>query len=162
LDLGEGSSITSWFIEPSAQGFRLHRRSEREPDVTLGGNLADFIRLARTGVAVGDLKISGDVELGSRFKSVLAQVDLDWEEPIARVVGDVAAHQIGRAIRGVGKWGAYAARSIGMNTAEYLQEELRVLAPRGRIETFLRAVDQLRLDADRLDVRLQKLKERAR
>jgi ubiquinone biosynthesis protein UbiJ len=162
LDLGEGDSVLTLYVEPSAQGLRLHRQSEREPDVTLGGSIPVFARLARTGVAVGDLKISGDVELGSRFKRILENADPDWEEPLARIVGDVAAHQIGRAVRAGREWSKQAVNSLGLDVAEYLQEESRVLAPRVRVEEFLSAVDKLRNDAERLQKRLELLQEHAR
>ena len=40
---------------------------------------------------------------------------------------------------------------------EYLQEESRLLAPRPQVEGFLRAVDGLRADTDRLEKRLERL-----
>jgi ubiquinone biosynthesis protein UbiJ len=150
------------FVEPSAQGLQLHRHSERAPDVTLRGSLAVFARLARTGVAVGELNISGDVELGSRFKRILENAQPDFEEPLARVIGDVAAHQIGRVVRAGRDWGRHAGKSVALDVAEYLQEEARVLAPRVRVDEFLSAVDQLRNDSERLHKRLELLKERLR
>ena len=42
---------------------------------------------------------------------------------------------------------------------KYFQEEIRVLAPPVRVEEFLRAVDTLRADADRLQKRLERLEQ---
>jgi ubiquinone biosynthesis protein UbiJ len=159
LGLGDGAGALTLFVEPSAEGLRLRRESEREPDVTLRGSIPLFARLARTGIAAGELQISGDVELGSRFKRILEGIELDWEEPLSRMVGDVAAHQIGRAVRATAAWGRKAGRTLAQDTAEYLQEESRVLAARVRVEEFLRAVDGLRTDADRLQKRVERLEQ---
>jgi ubiquinone biosynthesis protein UbiJ len=157
LDLGAGVFVL--YVEPSAQGLRLRRQSDREPDVTLRGSIPIFARLARTGLAAGELQISGDIELGSRFKRILEGIEIDWEEPLARVVGDVAAHQFGRAARTMRGWSEHAARSLAQDAVEYFQEEIRVLAPAVRVEEFLRAVDTLRADADRLQKRLERLEQ---
>ncbi len=162
LDLGTDARAFMLDVEPSAQGLRFRRQSEHEPDVTLRGSVPVFARLARTGIAAGELQISGDVELGSRFKRILEGIEIDWEEPLARVVGDIAAHQIGRAARAIRGWSEDAARSLARDVAEYLQEESRMLAPQVRVEQFLLAVDTLRADADRLQKRLERLEQGCR
>jgi len=161
LDLGTPAAPFSIYVEPSAQGLKLSRTSERAADVTMRGTIPVFARLARTGIVAGELQISGDIDLGSRFKRILEGIELDWEEPLARAVGDVAAHQIGRAARAAWSWGEHATRTLAKDTAEYFQEESRLLAPRVRVEEFLQAVDKLRHDAERLGKRLEQL-ERGR
>lgn len=162
LDLGTAAAPFSLYVEPSSRGLHLRRESVRAPDVTLRGTIPVFARLARTGIVAGELQISGDIDLGSRFKRVLEDIDLDWEEPLARVVGDVAAHQIGRAARAARSWGEHAVRTLAQDGAEYFQEESRLLAPRTRVEEFLRAVDKLRSDTDRLGKRLEQLERGTR
>lgn len=161
LDLGEADRALTLFVLPSAQGLRFEREHSGAPHVTLRGAVPVFARLARTGIAAGELQISGDIDLGSRFKRILEEIDLDWEEPLSRVVGDVAAHRIGQTARAILAWGKEAANHLARDTAEYLQEESRILAPRMRVEEFLKSVDGLRLDADRLQKRIEQL-ERAR
>ncbi len=158
VDLG----TMTFHVEPVAEGLKLHRNAPRAPDVTLRGSVPVFARLARTGIAVGELQISGDIEVGSRFQRILKDVELDWEEPLSRVVGDVAAHQIGRAVRGATSWGIETSRTVAQDVVEYLQEERRVLAPRVRVEDFMQSVDKLRADADRLEKRIELLQRPAR
>lgn len=161
VDLGDVPSLT-FFVTPSTTGLRLRREHDGAPDVTLRGGIPVFARLMRTGIAVGELQISGDVELGSRFKRILEGVEPDFEEPLSRVVGDVAAHQIARVARRTAAWGRHAVSSLAQDATEYLQEESRVLAPRVRVEEFLKSVDRLRADADRLQKRLEQLDGRRR
>jgi ubiquinone biosynthesis protein UbiJ len=162
LDFGSGAESLTLFVEPGAHGLRLSREHARAADVTMRGSIPVFARLARTGIAAGELQISGDIELGSRFKRILEGLDLDWEEPLSRVVGDVAAHQVGRAAQAARAWGEHAVRALAQDTAEYLQEESRLLAPRLRVEEFLRAVDKLRADTDRLHKRIEQLQRSGR
>jgi ubiquinone biosynthesis protein UbiJ len=161
LDLGDAAQAFTIFVMPSARGLRFKREHDAAADVTLRGTVPVFARLARTGIAAGELQISGDIDLGSRFKRILEDIDLDWEEPLSRVVGDVVAHRIGQTLRSAVGWGKEAADHLARDTVEYFQEESRLLAPRVRVEEFLKAVDTLRLDAERMQKRIERL-ERAR
>ncbi|GMQ89724.1 MAG: SCP2 sterol-binding domain-containing protein [Gammaproteobacteria bacterium] len=152
---------------PSADGLRLRRQPDREPDVTLSGTLPVLLRLGGGDVrpelfASGDLEISGDAELGRRFQRAMVDLDIDWEEQASRIVGDVAAHELGNLLHGARAWQARSLRSLGEDLTEYLQEESRVLVNRNRVEAFLCEVDGLRADADRLEARLRRLQGRAR
>lgn len=149
------------FILPSEAGVRLHSAYDGKPDVTIAGDVPVFARLMwgrpASGAVAGELQISGDIELGQRFQGVLNEIDIDWEEGASAYVGDVAAHALGRAVREMRAGTRQAAATIGQDIAEYLQEESRVLATHERVESFLKAVDELRGDVDRLEKRLQRL-----
>lgn len=157
---------TSVYLQPSESGLRVLHHYDAAADVTLRGRLPAFARLGRGGAppglfSSGDLVISGDVELGHRFQRVLAGLDIDWEEQLSRLVGDVGAHAIGNALRDARAWGRQAASTFGQDVAEYLTEERRDLPPRSVVEPFLQAVDVLRADVDRLTQRIERL-QRAR
>ena len=148
-----------FFVSPGADGTTFRRESERTPDVTISGTTSIFLRQWRgSGAAISDeLTIRGDIELGQRFQRALSALDPDWEEGLAQALGDLPAHQIARFARAVRTWTQTAVTRLADDTAEYLQEEAFVLAKRERVAAFLRAVDVLRSDADRLEQRLQRL-----
>ncbi len=152
---------TSVYLQPSEAGLHVLNSYAGTPDVTLTGRLPAFARLslgAQPGLFFsGDLSISGDVELGHRFQRVLEGLDIDWEEQLSRVVGDVAAHALGNMARDARAWARQAAATLGQDVAEYLTEERRDLAPRQVVEPFLQAVDTLRADVDRLTQRIERL-----
>jgi ubiquinone biosynthesis protein UbiJ len=54
-------------------------------------------------------------------------------------------------------WTHKAATTTAQNIAEYLGHERQDLVPRGEGEQFLRGVDALREDVDRLDARINLL-----
>jgi len=151
------------FLFPSAGGLRLRATHAGTSDVTLRGDVPVFARLALGGngtARAGELQISGDIELGQHFQRLLKRIDLDWEEQAARVVGDVAAHQLGRAARGLRAWARAGRETLRQDAREYLVEESRLLPRRDAVERFLGAVDALRLDAERLEQRFAQLTQR--
>jgi len=152
------------YVLPSESGLRLRAEHDHEPDVTISGAVPVFAKLAlgritSRPVPAGEIQISGDIELGQRFQRILERIDIDWEEQAARVVGDVAAHQLGNAVRGLSRWSAQSLRTLGEDASEYLREETRLLAPRTQVESFMQAVDVLREDLARLEKRMARLPE---
>jgi len=152
------------YLHPSESGFRLATESEQLPAVTLRGTLATFGRLglgAETETLnAGELDIEGDAALGQRLQRIFRNLDLDWEEPLARLFGDPIGHEVGRAARAAFNWHRQALKTFGLNTAEYLQEEARLLPVRYEVEAFLNGVDGARADVDRLAARIQRLKDK--
>lgn len=149
------------YLLPNADGVHLSATHDR-PDVIIAATAATFARrfLARAGQPVaGELQISGDIELGQRVQRVLQGLDIDGEEMLARVLGDVPAHQLGNLLRASLAWTRSAGKTLARDVAEYLHEEAFVLVKRERVGKFLRAVDELRADTDRLQQRLQRLGE---
>ena len=163
LRLGSADPVEI-FVLPSGSGVSLRGQYDGAPDVTLAGDIPVFAKLALRRVAPdvaanGEVQISGDIDLGQRFQRLLEKINIDWEEPAARVLGDVAAHQLGNALRHLGGWTRRSLHVLGEDAAEYLQEESRLLPSRSRAEAFRLAVEALRLEAERLELRLARLRE---
>ena len=149
---------------PHAGGIQLLGDYRGTPDTVISGTP---ISLARTGYGkdrgalfAGEVEIRGDVTVGQRFEAVLREIDIDWEEQLSRLVGDVAAHQVGRLVRDTVAWGAKSADSLGRDVSEYLQEESRQVPQRDEVDAFLAAVDGLRNDVERLEARVKRLQAR--
>lgn len=157
LELAHETGPLRLYVLPDKAGARLARSYPGLPDVTIAGTPAVFLRQLAGPSVSAELRIRGDVELGSRFQRALAGFAPDWEEGLARIVGDVTAHQLGNAARAFVAHGRRAARTLAQDAAEYLLEEARLAAPRARVEAFLKEVDRLRMDADRLEKRLERL-----
>ncbi|MBA1148956.1 SCP2 sterol-binding domain-containing protein [Ectothiorhodospiraceae bacterium WFHF3C12] len=108
-----------------------------------------------------DLAFKGDVGVIQDVRTLFSELEIDWEEQLSRVLGDVAAHQVGRAARGLGEWLRHAGNTFLDNAGEYLTEEQRSLPTAGEVERFISDVDRLRQDADRLQARLRRLRQSA-
>lgn len=155
------------YMAPGAAGVRLMGWFGGEPDTTLSGSIFALARLAATpkgtpapALFSGEVVVRGDVNLGRRVQDVFKCVDLDLEEHLARLTGDVVAHQIGDLVRGLAAWGRRAAENLGRDTADYLQEEARVTPARSEMDSFAAAVEAVREETDRLAARVRRLHDK--
>lgn len=136
-----------------------------DADITVRAPAASLMAAAmqRDSEAVPrGMQISGDAETAQVFSRLLKHADLDWEELLAQRVGDVAARQIGNAVRGFLGWSRDAGSRLGQDVADYLHYESRDLPPRHEVQGFLAGVDRLRDDAERLNARLKRAETRLR
>ncbi len=156
----EGTPLAFYF---RADGGRLSLASSHEgaADASLSGTPIALLALAGPGaegaLRGGGVRIEGNAEVAQKFRDLLAESKPDFEEELARVLGDVAARQVANIARGFLDWGRKASGSLTTNVVEFLQEEGRDVPTRVEVEEFLEAVDHLRDDADRLEARLARL-----
>lgn len=155
----------SFYLIPHLSGVKVARLSDTGPDTLMSGTPGAFLRLGMTSNPVtvlfsGDVEISGDVELGQRFKKILDGMEIDWEEQISKAVGDVLAHQIGSFARDARQWVESSGTALGLDIEEYLHEELRLAPQDFEINEFLSGVDKVRSDTDRLEQRIGRLGRR--
>ncbi|MEW7978229.1 MAG: SCP2 sterol-binding domain-containing protein [Candidatus Sedimenticola endophacoides] len=154
------------YLVPGPDRLRVLARYEGEPDCTLRGTPLALaaLRDPRGGpgeLFAGRVEMSGDTQLAHRFGRILAAIDIDWEEQLARYTGDLIAHELGNLARGASRWGERSLRTLGLDLQEYLQEEIALLPGRPEIERFLGGVDRLRDDVERLQARIERLTQPA-
>ena len=155
----------TFYLLPSAQGILVQGRYDGEPDATLSGtplSLAELSLGSHSNRVLfrGDVKISGDIKLGQDFKRILDRLDIDWEEILSQYTGDVVAHKLGDVLRQTRDWGRNALQTLGQNAAEYFQQESFDLPPQDEVTPFIKEVDQLRDDMERLAQRVARLQGR--
>jgi len=146
---------------------KLSEHYEGEPDTVLKGSP---VALFKMGIASdvapmmlkGEVEISGDMRLGREFKKLLAEMDVDWEESLASLIGDAPAHQLTRVAKQFTRWAGKAKQSIVADISEYLQEESRDVVAGVELEMFYQDVDELRDDVDRLQARVDAQKKEAK
>jgi ubiquinone biosynthesis protein UbiJ len=154
------------FFVPAADGrLQLLGSIEDKPDCRLCGSPLDLMRSGdkTKGPAqlfAGRVTIDGDTELAQRFGDIVGGLDIDWEEQLARLTGDVFAHEVGTAARRTARWGKRSTEVLGSDLAEYLTEEARLLPHRSEVDAFLDEVDKLRDDLERLAARVQRLEHK--
>ena len=144
-------------------GLSLGPESDAPADATLSGPLSGFARLLLEDPAEvlrsGAVRIAGDTDIAERFQQLLSLARPDAEEELSRVIGDVAAHQVGNTARDLASWASRAAQSLGRSLGEYLQEERHDLPTRVEVDEFLADVDRLASDVDRAEARLRRLSQ---
>lgn len=130
-------------------------------DAMVRGSAASLLALARDPHDGGDrVSFDGDLGFVRDVRRLLASLDIDWEDQLARIVGAGTAHRLGTTGRRFRTWVDDSRLSLESGMAEYLTEESRLLPTRTETGIFLSAVDRLRGDADRLEARLRRLEAR--
>lgn len=153
------------YLIPESEKISVYGRFEGDADTVLSGTPVALMRMGLAKHAgdvlfAGDVKISGDVELGQEFSEILDELDIDWEEHLSHLTGDLVAHKVGNVVRDIFAWGRQTADTLGQDVAEYLQEESEAVPNRDEVENYLSQVDVMRTDVDRMEARVQRLQSR--
>jgi ubiquinone biosynthesis protein UbiJ len=159
-----GTGATLFFIPDQNGRLQLLSQFEGDADCTISGTPLNLLRNTLTdstdSTFTGDILIQGNSSLAQEFTQTLKRIDVDWEEQLSRLTGDIIAHQAGTTFRNSSSWVKRNLNSSGLNLQEYLQEELRLLPGELELDNFYRDVDTLREDMDRLSARIQRLKNK--
>ena len=155
----------SLFIQVEDQRLTIVEDVDGEPNASIGGRFVDLIKLATgdedTVIRSSDIIIDGDASFAQAMQELIAALKPDPEEELSKVFGDVMAHQMGRAFSHFTSWANKTADTFSMNFREFLSEESRDIPTRYETEEFMRSVDELRDDIDRMIARFENLKARA-
>ena len=159
----EVREITRLLVESTGSTLRITRGDAGADAEIVGGPFGLLALSGKTPEAVlqrGDVEIRGDAELARKFRELALLLRPDLEEALSELTGDLAAHRVGRLARMAFGWTRQTAATTAENLAEYLAHERRHLVPCNEGEQFLRGVDQLREDVDRLEARIALLGQR--
>ena len=130
---------------------------QEQVDLAVSGHLAAFVRYALSDRADG-IRLEGEAEIAQDFRDFLTTLDIDWEELLSRAVGDVPARLMMRTL----EEGRQVARNFGAaaesNSRDYLHEESGLLPRASELDRFVREVDRLRDDLERLELRLDRVR----
>jgi|GEM_PF-217230 len=109
------------------------------------------------GANSDELIISGDTKLVEECRAIFRELDIDWEEPLSHLVGDIAAHQIGRRTRGFIRWAKKSVSTLKQDTQEYIQYETKLLIGEHEFADFSNEVVQLEQSVDKLENRINRI-----
>lgn len=153
------------YVVAEDAGLRLFGEYAAEPDCVVRATPAALLSMAiaehrEDEVFRGSVQIDGDNGLAQTIGEVLKGLDIDWEEQLAAVVGDTAAHQIGSQARAGSRWATRTGRALESDLREYLIEEGRVVPSDTEMQGYLSGVDRFRDDVERLEARIERLARR--
>jgi ubiquinone biosynthesis protein UbiJ len=155
--IGQSLSVT-----PYREGLEFTQSTPEKVDVTLSATLGAMVKISRDGMEnadllPGELEMAGDPIVGQRFAQVISELNIDWEALLAEQIGESPAKAVTFA---AGQAKALADDSKGklkdfLNTL--IKEDMRLVADKGDVESFLDDVDTIRADVDRLCARVERL-----
>jgi ubiquinone biosynthesis accessory factor UbiJ len=133
------------------------------PDVVIRLSHATVLQILAEGEqAWRQANVEGDTDFASAISKVASNLRWDIEEDLSRVFGDIAAHRMAEGARAAAAWPRQAAVSMAETIAEFLTEEKHLLVTPLRAAEFVRDVDELRDAAERLDKRIERLRQQIR
>jgi ubiquinone biosynthesis protein UbiJ len=122
-------------------------------DVKVYSTFSGFIKFAVSKDKT-ELMIEGNIHTAEEVLKFFSALNIDWEEELSKYSGDVIAHQAGTLIARFKQYTNDSRNSLEVMISEYLQEESGLLPTHFEVKEFIDAVDQLRLDIDRLNARI--------
>lgn len=146
------------YVIPQDDGLRIAERYEGEITTHLSGNISALLLLTTSrniNLKDSGVQVMGSTHFLSDLQQILHQVDLDWEELLTQLLGDILGHQSAEFIRTKLSWTKDRSASAMRLASEFLTQELNVLPSKAEIKFFNTQVDDIRLDVDRLEARLE-------
>lgn len=158
LEIACSQPTASVFLTVVDGDVALWSAAGREADTVLAGSLSQLLALVSrisspTALSDAGVSLRGDSQVVQQWQALLAQLDIDLEALVAKGVGDVAAHQLGRGVRAAGQWLTDSHRELDRLISEFLQYEVETVPTAHELSQFAREVDDLRLRLDRLEAR---------
>jgi ubiquinone biosynthesis protein UbiJ len=146
-------------IAPDAITIHEYTAAAAAADVMIeAATPATLLRLARgDSYAEQDIHMQGNMHTAKALQRLLRGIDIDWEEQLAQLIGDIPAHQLGNLTRTGLNWGQQVLQKFWLDVSEYLRYEAELLPARHSVEFFLSDIDTLRSDLDRLEARIRRL-----
>lgn len=115
--------------------------------------------LARESSAFELIKIAGDQSLADELINISKQINFNviFEHDLSKAIGDIPAHRITQASEHFVQWQVENVNRISRTIAEYWTEESGFLTKPAAIEQFAHEVQNLQLDTEQLEQRLNRL-----
>ena len=101
--------------------------------------------------------VRGDSELAAELRYLARHLRPDVEEELSRLIGDVAAHRVGLALRALVNWQRDAAQRLTEAAADYAVDEQRALVRRAEHEQLAADIARLTQALDTLEQRIARL-----
>ncbi len=121
------------------------------PDCHIKTTLQDLVKQADSS------ELIGNSDLGKTFILGLQQLEIDWEEQLSHITGDLIAFKIGHGIRETGKAQSATQQKVAETFKEYLQFEVNLLPTRSQAHKFSKLVEQTEQEVDALEVRVNSI-----
>ena len=118
------------------------------------GLLKQPAHLAGSGV-----ELAGNIGLLQQYQTVLQQLDIDWEDAISRILGDIAGPLAASGIRKHFFWLHQQISEQQRLVYEYLTEELKVIPSQTELKRFYQSVTEVTTHLDRLSVRVRQIQQ---
>lgn len=152
------------FLLPQSNGVQLASHWEGDVTAGLSGSGDDYLELLRSSdpaatLINGNMTVIGDSKALLRLRDIAAALDIDWEAPLTRVLGDIVGHQMAQSLRFGQRLIHDAANSLRRQIRDYAQEENPWLARRWQFDRFRHDIADLSARSEQLRARAVQLQQ---
>lgn len=149
-----GPDVSLFFL-PDNLGIAVQAEYAGHADCAVQGNPSDFVELflaedAASALINGGITVRGESSLLLNLQAVFSDMQLDWEYELSKVIGDIAAHQVGQSLR--------AGTKVAKDTASKVQDDIKAKIDAG--DSILPSKQEVRRfcdDVDAITARLEHL-----
>jgi ubiquinone biosynthesis protein UbiJ len=141
------------------QGVTLQNGAPEHANTTLRGTPLQMLGVMLTkenrhSFFADDLSIEGDAEFAQQVIELFDNLQIDWEEHLSHLIGDVPTYHVGRFMRGMRKWLNGTTERFAQDINEYVHEEAAWLPAREALQDLFADIDALRMDVDRMEAKI--------
>ncbi|WP_136069028.1 ubiquinone biosynthesis accessory factor UbiJ [Modicisalibacter radicis] len=108
----------------------------------------------------GRLSLRGQTHLLEATRTLLMDIDLDWEASLAEWLGDVPANTLADGLRRFAEFGLRSQRELRADLADYVFEEARLLPGQAQRDVLRDHLTELEVATDRLEARFARLERK--
>ena len=134
------------------------------PDACVAGSRRALSRLLFSDDQAGalhepDIELSGDVQFIQRLHRTLNQLDIEWQDLLGPVLGDITTRAVATGWQHSRDTVVQATRALQRDITDFVQEEAALTPTRQQARYFTTELDALRLRVDRLQARVRQLQQ---
>lgn len=164
LEVNSTAPTTSICIQFYSDGIRLSALSSQDlaiqTDASVSASTSKLLDLllanqGSSALSNPDIHISGDAQFIHEVFKTLKNLDLNWDDLLAPLLGGEPTHLLRNASDNAKRWSNNTQSSIKANVSEYLSEESRLLPRNTHLEEFSNRMDTLKLRIDRANARAE-------
>jgi ubiquinone biosynthesis protein UbiJ len=135
--------------------------SEQSVTTHIIGDLSAFIQVLSSedktsSVINSSLTVKGDSQLLMQLQSALSSIDFDWEYHLAKLIGDLPAHQIGKLHRHGLQFIKQSQPIFKRHLQEFLLEEAKLTPHQAEMDQFANELQQCTQQLERIEAKLKK------
>jgi len=136
-------------------GVSVQTQLNGQPDATLNTTLLELFSITTSSTSAETPADESD--LANTFMHALRTLDIDWEEQLSHLTGDLVAFKIGQGVRNLIERKHSVNQPLGQTVKEYLQFELNALPTRPQVARFTQANHDTAHAVNALSYRIEQL-----
>ena len=136
-----------------------------EITASIRGNVSELLPLLiekpdRRPLSNPAITITGDINFIQDIYASLHNLDIDWEDYLASMLGNLITNELSQFGKDLQEWTQQVSSNMKRNVDEYLKEEEQIFPKKEQLRDFSEELERLKLKIDRVKAKFNVLYER--